>query len=53
MESSRLIRRLADLAPSCSAGGLSYTRPAITDAISYYKIMENNPITFGWNFTSL
>jgi hypothetical protein len=27
--------------------------PAQTQTASYYKIMANNPITFGWNFTSL
>lgn len=38
---------------SGSAGGLSYTQPAVTAAASYYKIMQGNPITFGWTFTSL
>jgi len=35
------------------AGGLTYTNPAATDAVSYYKIASGNPITFGWNYTSL
>ncbi|KAB5589623.1 Transmembrane protein [Ceratobasidium theobromae] len=34
-------------------GTLSFTIPAQTITASYYKIMANNPITFGWNFTSL
>ncbi|ORY91671.1 hypothetical protein BCR35DRAFT_298934 [Leucosporidium creatinivorum] len=36
-----------------AAGGLTYTNPAATDAVSYYKIASGNPITFGWNYTSL
>ncbi|KAK4705849.1 hypothetical protein P7C70_g341, partial [Phenoliferia sp. Uapishka_3] len=34
-------------------GGLSYVKPALTDAVSYYKIYPSNPITFAWNYTSL
>ncbi|KAJ1301896.1 hypothetical protein OPQ81_000736 [Rhizoctonia solani] len=34
-------------------GTLSFTIPSQTITPSYYKIMANNPITFGWNFTSL
>ncbi|KAF8734946.1 transmembrane protein [Rhizoctonia solani] len=34
-------------------GTLSFTIPSSTATPSYYKIMANNPITFGWNFTSL
>ncbi|KAG8698572.1 hypothetical protein FRC11_014337, partial [Ceratobasidium sp. 423] len=34
-------------------GTLSFTIPSQTATPSYYKIMANNPITFGWNFTSL
>jgi len=34
-------------------GTISFTIPAQTQTASYYKIMANNPITFGWNFTSL
>ncbi|CAE6486871.1 unnamed protein product [Rhizoctonia solani] len=34
-------------------GTLSFTIPSQTATASYYKIMANNPITFGWNFTSL
>ncbi|KAG9094446.1 hypothetical protein FRC06_010799 [Ceratobasidium sp. 370] len=34
-------------------GTISFTMPAQTQTASYYKIMANNPITFGWNFTSL
>ena len=47
------MERKADTKWDCSAGGLSYTQPAITAAASYYKIMQGNPITFGWTFTSL
>lgn len=39
--------------PSRSNGGLTYTKPANTDAVSYYKIYPSNAITWGWNFTSL
>jgi len=35
------------------AGGLTYLTPAQTAAASYYKIASGNPITFGWNYTSL
>ncbi|KAK4056556.1 hypothetical protein OIO90_002404 [Microbotryomycetes sp. JL221] len=42
-----------DIPADAPAGGLSYTQPAITDAVSYYKIASGNPITFGWEFTSL
>ncbi|GAA5952431.1 hypothetical protein JCM21900_005307 [Sporobolomyces salmonicolor] len=35
------------------AGGLTYVTPAGTAAVSYYKIASGNPITFGWNYTSL
>ncbi|GAA5993896.1 hypothetical protein JCM11641_004734 [Rhodosporidiobolus odoratus] len=35
------------------AGGLTYLTPAATAAASYYKIASGNPITFGWNYTSL
>ncbi|GAA5838492.1 hypothetical protein JCM5353_004033 [Sporobolomyces roseus] len=35
------------------AGGLTYLTPAQTAAASYYKIAQGNPITFGWNYTSL
>ncbi|CAE6465667.1 unnamed protein product [Rhizoctonia solani] len=34
-------------------GTLSFTIPSATATPSYYKIMASNPITFGWNFTSL
>ncbi|QRV82278.1 transmembrane protein [Ceratobasidium sp. AG-Ba] len=34
-------------------GTISFTIPAQTATASYYKIMANNPLTFGWNFTSL
>lgn len=34
-------------------GTISFTIPSQTLTASYYKIMANNPITFGWNFTSL
>ncbi|KAG9125738.1 hypothetical protein FRC07_006423, partial [Ceratobasidium sp. 392] len=34
-------------------GTLSFTIPAQTQTASYYKIMANNPITFGWNYTML
>lgn len=42
-----------DPLPWNSAGGLTYLTPAATAAASYYKIAESNPITFGWNYTSL
>ncbi|KAG8778132.1 hypothetical protein FRC12_025150 [Ceratobasidium sp. 428] len=34
-------------------GTLVFTMPAQTQTASYYKIMANNPITFGWNYTML
>ncbi|GAA6004689.1 hypothetical protein JCM11491_002196 [Sporobolomyces phaffii] len=38
---------------TAAAGGLTYLTPAQTAAASYYKIASGNPITFGWNYTSL
>ncbi|GAA5861796.1 hypothetical protein JCM8547_008555 [Rhodosporidiobolus lusitaniae] len=38
---------------TAAAGGLTYLTPAATAAASYYKIASGNPITFGWNYTSL
>ncbi|GAA5882119.1 hypothetical protein JCM16303_005613 [Sporobolomyces ruberrimus] len=38
---------------TAAAGGLTYLTPAQTAAASYYKIAQGNPITFGWNYTSL
>jgi hypothetical protein len=38
---------------TAAAGGLLFTQPPQTAAASYYKIAESNPITFGWNFTSV
>ncbi|KAJ8294406.1 hypothetical protein OF846_002263 [Rhodotorula toruloides] len=35
------------------AGGLTFLTPAATAGASYYKIAPSNPITFGWNYTSL
>ncbi|KAL8290066.1 hypothetical protein RQP46_003005 [Phenoliferia psychrophenolica] len=32
---------------TAAQGGLSYTKPAITDAVSFYKIAPSNAITFG------
>ncbi|KAG8716713.1 hypothetical protein FRC08_008955 [Ceratobasidium sp. 394] len=34
-------------------GTLTFTMPAQTQTASYYKIMANNPITFGWSYTML
>ncbi|KAG0150202.1 hypothetical protein CROQUDRAFT_652618 [Cronartium quercuum f. sp. fusiforme G11] len=34
-------------------GGLIYTQPPATAAASYYKIADNNPLTFGWNYTNV
>lgn len=38
---------------SAAAGGLLFTQPPQTAAASYYKIAPSNPVTFGWNFTSV
>lgn len=38
---------------TAAAGGLLFTQPPQTAAASYYKIAPSNPITFGWNFTSV
>ncbi|THH07047.1 hypothetical protein EW145_g3654 [Phellinidium pouzarii] len=38
---------------TAAAGGLTFTQPPQTADASFYKIASNNPITFGWNFTSL
>ncbi|KAG8931653.1 hypothetical protein FRC02_002419 [Tulasnella sp. 418] len=35
------------------AGGLIMTQPPQTASASYYKIAQNDFITFGWNFTYL
>ncbi|GAA5986374.1 hypothetical protein JCM10908_003728 [Rhodotorula pacifica] len=35
------------------AGGLTYLTPAQTAGPTYYKIASGNPLTFGWNYTSL
>jgi hypothetical protein len=37
---------------SAPAGGLTMTQPPQT-AVSFFKIAPSQPITFGWNFTSL
>lgn len=37
---------------SAPVGGLTITQPPQT-ATSFYKIAQSNPVTFGWNFTSL
>lgn len=36
-----------------SAGGLTYLTPAQNAGPTYYKIASGNPLTFGWNYTSL
>ncbi|KWU47590.1 hypothetical protein RHOSPDRAFT_31023 [Rhodotorula sp. JG-1b] len=38
---------------TAAAGGLSYLTPAQTAGPTYYKIASGNPLTFGWNYTSL
>lgn len=38
---------------TAAAGGLLFTQPPQTAAASYYKIAPSNPVTFGWNFTSV
>lgn len=38
---------------TAAAGGLLMTMPPQTATASFYKIAPSNPITFGWNFTSL
>ncbi|KAF8526594.1 hypothetical protein BU17DRAFT_82706 [Hysterangium stoloniferum] len=35
------------------AGGIQMTQPPQTAALSFYKIAPSQPITFGWNLTSL
>src|SRR5258705_10449207 len=37
---------------SAPAGGLLITHPPQT-AVSFYKISPNQPVTFGWNMTSV
>ena len=38
---------------TAAAGGVSITQPPSTASASYYKIAQNEYITFGWNLTSL
>ncbi|PVF94562.1 hypothetical protein CPB86DRAFT_788953 [Serendipita vermifera] len=38
---------------TAAAGGLLFTQPPQTAAPSYYKIAPDNPVTFGWNYTSV
>jgi len=38
---------------SAPAGGLLFTQPAATAAPSFYKIAPSQPITIGWNMTSV
>jgi len=38
---------------TAAAGGLTFTQPPQTAAASFFKIAPSQPITFGWNFTSL
>ncbi|OAV96533.1 hypothetical protein PTTG_00981 [Puccinia triticina 1-1 BBBD Race 1] len=35
------------------AGGLVFTQPPATAAALYYKIAQNQPLTFGWNYTNI
>lgn len=41
------------LGHAISVGGLTFTQPPATAAASYYKIAENNALTFGWNYTNI
>ncbi|PLW19207.1 hypothetical protein PCANC_10635 [Puccinia coronata f. sp. avenae] len=34
-------------------GGLVFTQPPATAAASYYKIAQDQPLTFGWNYTNI
>lgn len=38
---------------TAAAGGITVTQPPSTASQSFYKIQENEFITFGWNLTSL
>ncbi|KAG8862915.1 hypothetical protein FRB96_000335 [Tulasnella sp. 330] len=38
---------------TAAAGGILMTQPPQTATVSFYKIAPSNPITFGWNLTSL
>ncbi|WRT69955.1 uncharacterized protein IL334_006946 [Kwoniella shivajii] len=38
---------------TAAAGGITVTQPPSTASASYYKIAQDNWITFGWNATSL
>jgi hypothetical protein len=35
------------------AGGIQMTQPPQTAALSFYKIAQGQPITFGWNLTNV
>ncbi|KAM0745752.1 hypothetical protein T439DRAFT_136008 [Meredithblackwellia eburnea MCA 4105] len=50
---STITSSASSIPATAAQGGLSYTKPAATDAVSYYKIASGNLVTFGWNFTSL
>ncbi|CED84547.1 hypothetical protein [Phaffia rhodozyma] len=38
---------------TAAVGGLSITMPATNAAATYYKIADNNFVTWGWNMTSV
>ncbi|KLO11396.1 hypothetical protein SCHPADRAFT_831179 [Schizopora paradoxa] len=38
---------------TAAAGGISLTQPPQTGGASFFKIAASQPITFGWNFTSV
>jgi hypothetical protein len=46
-------RSTATVPQTAAAGGLLFTQPPQTAAPSYYKISPDNPVTFGWNYTSV
>ena len=46
-------RPLLTIPATAAAGALVFTQPPQTAAASFYKIAPSQPITFGWNFTSV
>ena len=51
--SSHSFTHASSIPATAPAGGLTFTQPAQTAGISFFKIASGQPLTFGWNFTYL
>ncbi|POY74016.1 hypothetical protein BMF94_2827 [Rhodotorula taiwanensis] len=52
-QSSSATSSSVSIPQTAAAGGLTYLTPAQNAGPTYYKIASGNPLTFGWNYTSL